>query len=235
MELRSKDVVIPAIVGFASFLVGIGVGYAISKRAGTRTAIKYIVPEVGDSEVEGGEHHSEARESEDDQPELPFAPGGTYEIDPETRTVVVLSPPEPELIDGATVVYYKREDDDDDWDYDVELENRSDKRPYVIHVDEYTSHESDYPQETITYYEGDDVLCDEKDVPIYTRERITGPLLFGHGSQDPNIVYIRNDKIEMEWEVLRDEGHFVAEVLGAEMEHSVSKKKGKQHPKFRLE
>lgn len=109
---------------------------------------------------------------------------------------------------------------DGDWDYEAELANRTDpKEPYIIHQDEFIADEMDFHQDTLTYYAGDDIMADSDDTPIYNYAGLMGELRFGHGSKDPNVVYIRNEGIHMEWEILRDEGLYSEEVLGLEMEN----------------
>jgi hypothetical protein len=119
---------------------------------------------------------------------------------------------------------------DDDWDYEIELANRTEEAPYIIHLDEFMGHESEYDQCTFTYFEGDDVLADERDGHIDHPERVIGPdnLKFGHGSNDKNLVYIRNDNLGLEFEVVLSKGKYVEEVLGF-IEHRDHRKT----PKFR--
>ena len=107
------------------------------------------------------------------------------------------------------------------WDYETEFAQRSPDRPYVIHQEEYMNEEMGYRQETVTYYAGDDILADAKDTPIYNRGIRLGTLLFGHGSNDKSVVYIRNEAEQMEWEVLRHDGSFELEVLGLEAEQEI--------------
>ena len=113
---------------------------------------------------------------------------------------------------------------EDDWDYAVEVANRSETKPYIITRDEYDANELEFGRDTLTYYAGDNILCDDHDVPVYNYEKEVGELLFGHGSEDPSIVYIRNHKREMEWEILLDEGFYQTEVLGAELEGKVTQR-----------
>jgi hypothetical protein len=80
------------------------------------------------------------------------------------------------------------------------------------------NNEMDYNQETLTYYKGDDIVADQSDTPIYNHSGLMGDLKFGHGSGDANVVYIRNDSIQMEWEVLLHEGSFEVEVVGLQVE-----------------
>ena len=124
---------------------------------------------------------------------------------------------------------------DDEWDYQKELASRSSERPYIIHKDEFYSEESGYTQTTLTYYSGDDIMADENDSPVYNYQTVTGPLHFGHGSQDPNVVYVRNDKRMAEYEILFDHGMFVVEVMGMEDEQSTRARDLKHSaPKFRM-
>jgi hypothetical protein len=103
------------------------------------------------------------------------------------------------------------------WDYATELANRLDnrKQPYVIHIDEHG--ELDNTETTFAYYEGDDVVCDEEDRIITNPEGIIGVDFrekFGHGSGDPNTVYIRNDEISADVEVCSTPGMYSIEVQG---------------------
>lgn len=110
-----------------------------------------------------------------------------------------------------------------EWDYEEELSSRATLKgnnPYVVHKDEFYSEESGFMQNTLCYYAGDDIMCDEEDVPIYNYASLTGPLLFGHGSDDENVVYIRNEKQKAEYEVLYHSGLFSVEVLGLQIEEN---------------
>jgi hypothetical protein len=111
-------------------------------------------------------------------------------------------------------------DNDPDWNYDEELSKRSKDAPYIIHRDEFFEEEEgmDYRQDTLTFYAGDEILCDSQDVPIYKVDQKVGKLEFGKGSGDPNVVYVRNDKEEMEYEILFDSGYYQVEVRGDDIE-----------------
>lgn len=121
--------------------------------------------------------------------------------------------------------------DDRGWDYEEELSTRDPMAPYVIHQEEFINDEMGYHQETLSYYAGDDIMADTDDTPIYNYSGLMGELKFGHGSRDPNVVYIRNEAIHMEWEVLLNPDAFSEEVLGLALEkdnendlrHSVQK------------
>jgi hypothetical protein len=120
--------------------------------------------------------------------------------------------------EGADLIHRNIFDDaNDDWDYEEERNNRSKHSPYVIHADEYQADEMGWDsQTTLTWYEGDEILTDSNDVPIYNPHTVVGDLKFGHGSGDPNIVYIRNERLEAEYEVIREEGSYEIIVLGGD-------------------
>lgn len=113
---------------------------------------------------------------------------------------------------------------DNHWDYEKERARRSKNRPYPIHRDEMDENE-EYDAVTYTYYEEDDVLCNERDEVIgkEDRDRLIGEAnlnRFGHGSGDPAIVFIRNDALEMQMEVVRSSKSYAEEVHG--LQHSES-------------
>jgi hypothetical protein len=108
------------------------------------------------------------------------------------------------------------------FDYEEEVAKRTPNKPYIITHDEFMNAERDYTQVTLTYFEGDDVLTDEQDAPVEDVEGTVGEqnlFRWGHGSKDNNIVYIRNERLELEFEVLRSNGDYAKEVLGF-IEHS---------------
>lgn len=103
-----------------------------------------------------------------------------------------------------------------DFDANAELEKKEDGNPYIITIAEYMSGSSGCSQSTVTYYEGDDVVANEIDIPWEKYEEKLGDdnLHFGCGSSDPNIVYIRNEDLDEEYEVVRSRGTFEQEVAG---------------------
>lgn len=104
--------------------------------------------------------------------------------------------------------------DDDEWDYELERQNRRGEEPYILHKDEFDAEEFDFDQVTVTWYETDEILTDDKDVPIYNPHTVVGELRFGHGSGDNNVLYVRNERLKAEYEVLREPGSYEVIVLG---------------------
>ncbi|HMS83595.1 MAG TPA: hypothetical protein PKD12_08095 [Nitrospira sp.] len=119
----------------------------------------------------------------------------------------------------------------DTWNYEQEVASRGAVYPYVIHHDEYVINEDEHEQVTLTYYSGDDVLADERDQVMPDREAVVGLEnleKFGHGSEDPNVVYVCNPRLEVDYEVVRSEGKFATEVHGFsddELSHSVGRRR----------
>lgn len=120
-----------------------------------------------------------------------------------------------------------------DWDHRKELSRRTPDAPYVIHVDE--KEDMSYDWVTLTYYDGDDVLCNERDeiVDPDKRNMVVGEqnlLRFGHGSNDPHIVFVRNDSLEIQYEIVKSPNHYAEEVHG--FQHSDYGHERRVRPRF---
>lgn len=70
--------------------------------------------------------------------------------------------------------------------------------------------------ENLTYYAGDDVLCDATDTPIPDVEGLIGDALlyFGQCGFPEDTVYVRNCSRGFEYEITRTDGYFGAKVYG---------------------
>lgn len=105
---------------------------------------------------------------------------------------------------------------------EVEALPRREDEPHILSKNEYFANETDYAQVELTYYAGDGVLCNMHDevmeIPITVGDE---NLKFGHGSEDENVVYVRNDKLQVEYEVTKSEGKYAHEVLGAGVENEL--------------
>lgn len=89
--------------------------------------------------------------------------------------------------------------------------------PYIIPLDEYMSGESEYEQVTLTYFEEDDVLCDDGEMPLDDVDNIVGLAnlqAFGRQSKDANVVYVRNDRLQIDYEICRDLRSYAEVVAG---------------------
>lgn len=68
---------------------------------------------------------------------------------------------------------------------------------------------------TITYYLGDKILVDDKDVPIRDNVSVVGAefLSYFDGPDDPDLCYVRNNKLRLDFEIIRDQRAFTEAVL----------------------
>lgn len=78
---------------------------------------------------------------------------------------------------------------------------------YTIAPDEFGEDEENYEQVSLLYY-ADDVLCDENDEVMEDRENYIGDALNHFGEWEPDAVYVRNELIHIEYEILKDERPF---------------------------
>jgi len=117
----------------------------------------------------------------------------------------------------------------DQWDLEAERMNRELGRPYVITENEWSENTDNNDRQVLTYFAGDDTLVDEDEAMIDDIEGTVGQdnmQRFGHGCDDPNVVFIRNERIGTDFEVMRHTGNYAEEVLGLvesddHIEHSV--------------
>lgn len=240
---------IPASVGVVAFAGGAGLGYILGKRRASLSMTLEGVLCDEPSHEDPNQLKFELSTSDIEE----ISPVNTPRPKPEP--VVIESVPDhihPEPTEGVdeTVIVPVVEEEvepemvsvfaesGDDWDYVKELASRDGQSPYVLHKDEFWAEEMrdrGFTQTTLTYYEGDDILADEEDTPVYNHSRVTGPLKFGHGSDDPNVVYIRNEERKAEYEILRHSGLYTKEVLDLDIPDNqraaaVAKRKFRDEP-----
>lgn len=106
---------------------------------------------------------------------------------------------------------------DYNFDLEEEMKTRTSDRPYVIMEQEYLENDPDHEQTDLIYYVGDDVLADENDTIIEDANTIVGDdnlVRFGEGSQNNNVVFIRNEAIDTDFEVLRSFTKYSEQILG---------------------
>ena len=183
--------------------------YKRREEAQERAHLAQTKPSVEEIVVERGYHVEEAVE----EPERPLPP-----------PVPISGHP----FSGGGAPFAKRTADgekskDDGWSYPNELARRTTERPYIIHQDEFHLNESGFAQVSYTYYMGDDVMTEEDDSVLNDVDSLVGLENlnhFGHGTDDVNIVYIRNPVIDLEIEICRTPKSYEEEILG--LEHSDS-------------
>lgn len=88
--------------------------------------------------------------------------------------------------------------------------NTEEKRdePYVISPDDY-GEDDNYTQISLVYYAGDGVLSDDEDEVVEDIEGTVGEDFAEHfGEYEDDSVFIRNDRLRCDYEILRDNRSF---------------------------
>lgn len=88
--------------------------------------------------------------------------------------------------------------------------------PYIVTEEQYFQNDPEYAQAQFTYFQGDDTLADDEDKIIPDRRTYIGDgnLQFGVGTNEANMVYIWNDRLDTGYEVTRSYGEYRTEVAG---------------------
>ena len=111
---------------------------------------------------------------------------------------------------------------DDEPDDEEEVDIRDPNRPYVLDIEEFMEQDvvidgRVYNKITLTYFDGDNTLIDDREEVIPDLDRTVGignMTRFGHKSKDKNVVYVRNERLETDFEVLLDRTAYTETVLG---------------------
>lgn len=216
VKLLKDPVIFPSMVGLVSLGVGGVVGFLLGRR---QREFVHAVPAEQDWSLADLRAVEDQDEDEESEEEVDVATAGEAFIRSRIADDIVVSADKEEAERVPEAIKQSIFNEGDDiWDREAEIAKRTTTEPYILHKDEYLIDERSYSQETLTYYVGDDILCDVEDKPLYNYAITVGPLLFGHGSGDQNTVYVRNDKLKAEYEILRDKGHYSVEVMGLELE-----------------
>jgi len=214
-------------VGFGGLflsLVSGAVGFVVAERKYRRQYEAIAENEISEMRMHFARKEL-AREDKGSLEEIVKEKG--YEV-PAANEVVAPPPPEPEQ---KNVFEEHANTAVDAWSYSEEAKKRTAGVPYVIHYDELG--ETGYDEATtFTYYAGDDVLCDERDNIVDDRNVLINDDnldRFGHGSNSPHIVYVRNDDIAAEFELIKSDKSYAEEVAG--FKHSDTYPR-RRRPKF---
>ena len=99
--------------------------------------------------------------------------------------------------------------------------------PYVIDIELFSEERDDHDKCTIYYYEDDDTLTDENEEIIQDVYSTVGDALgcFGERSNDPEVVYVRNERLSIDYEVIRLSKSYSETVLGIVKEEEKKRSK----------
>jgi hypothetical protein len=93
---------------------------------------------------------------------------------------------------------------------------RSNSMIYVITLKEFADEQEDYEKVTLTWYKEDNALLDQRNIPIRDVDGTIGTEFhkwFGYESGSDFVVYVRNNGLEHDFEVVLNEGSYAGEVL----------------------
>jgi hypothetical protein len=132
----------------------------------------------------------------------------------------LLRPPVPSPAEPTPLSMDETSSVRDTWNYPLELARRNHEEPFIIHAEEFSADEPEYLKVTYTYYEMDDVLVDEDNEPINNWETLVGTNNFrwGHGSNQEDTVFIRNNLRRLDMEVSRSMKSYAVEVQGLDFD-----------------
>lgn len=212
-------------IGSFTFGVGTGVvvgflwGYRYNKKKLYSEAFEYAEEQIKEATSEMAEHYRSKELALVDRKKDPidkivkergYAIAGDDEdsVRPTTTTVEERKRPLPSpvpILTEPTEIHT--------WDYTKETANRNPRLPYVIHKDEFDAFDA-YENVTYAWYPLDEVLADEDNNPVANIAEIVGAEnleRFGHGSGDPNVVFVRNNALRLQIEITREAGRSYAE------------------------
>lgn len=102
--------------------------------------------------------------------------------------------------------------------------------PHIISIDEYSEGYHNNSNVTLTYYELDDVVAEPDDSILDNVDKTIGEdtlLKFGEGSEDKDIVYVRNNRISTDFEIIRVHKSYSETVIGTTEKKQTKKVKKK--------
>ena len=95
--------------------------------------------------------------------------------------------------------------------HDVPDKEQQHYTPYPISLDQWLE-ETGQEKVTLAYFIGDESVVDDTDRPVEDFETIIGTQFrdwFGYLSEDDDTVFIRNESLNMDIEVMREEGTYL--------------------------
>lgn len=198
------------LISFGSFLIGASVGLKASEWA-DETDVEYWDDDLPSEDIEDAwQKYRDQRRMEDLVNNLNYT--SSEDMDDDIEDEEDLDGIEP-LVNSITI-------GGDEVPITKETKSLDEvKEPQVISEDFYFNDTEyvNYAKETLTYFEDDDTLIDEKDQVIYNVEEVIGTEAlnsFGHMSNDKDTVFVINHRFGIKYEVIRDDGSYKEIILG---------------------
>lgn len=212
------------VIAVAGVVLGASVSYFVTRRYLEKKYTEYAEAEI--EEIRELYFEKARKERNGTAEQAPKPNLSQLMVDLEYRTAIdseklergpepkLLRPDEPTPEDDAALRRNTFEWQGGSWNWDAEnalRESIDAGVPYVIHRDEFFKNENGWDQVHYTYYEKDDILADELDAPADDQAALVGLenlTKFGHGSFDPNMVYVRNPELEIEIAIVHSDESF---------------------------
>lgn len=93
--------------------------------------------------------------------------------------------------------------------------------PYIITTEQYMNENVEWVKADLTYFEGDNVLIDSREEQWPDHAATVGIAAlssFGVGANDNDVVHVRNQSMNMDFEITRDRRTYVEVILGVPTE-----------------
>lgn len=181
------------------FAVGAAIGSAV-----TWKFVKTKYEKIADDEIENMREYFKDRYEEDSHSE----PASDDEEDDEIEAGYTKDKPdireyyENVVKDAGYTDYTNKKADSGVVEPDSYREEEDMQKPYVIPPDEFG--DCDYDTISLTYY-ADGVLTDELDEPVEDVDDVVGYESLDHfGEWEDDSVFVRNDRLEADYEILLD-------------------------------
>lgn len=137
--------------------------------------------------------------------------------DEEVVATVVIDPPK--SVEAIKLNVFESDGVDED---PLDVEHRDPTVPYIITEEEFEENVHKHDQTQFTYYEGDDIVTNQRDEVVYDADENVGIenlTRFGAGNRNPNVVYVRNERLGLDFEINRIDGNY-GEVVAGFVRHS---------------
>lgn len=85
--------------------------------------------------------------------------------------------------------------------------------PYILSVEEFEDGRPGYDSIGLSYYDGDDSLVDDSEELVDVDETVGADNLKAFADSDEDSMYIRNDKLGVDYEIIRVDGNFYDDIF----------------------
>jgi hypothetical protein len=96
---------------------------------------------------------------------------------------------------------------------------RDTEYPYVISIEEFSEERDDFDKISLSFYDVDRVLTDENEDVITDIDSVIGTEAlsrFGVVSENPDVVYVRNEQLSTDYEIICIHDSYAEAILGGE-------------------